>query len=75
MVKWGLRKYGLHKGHTQVWDLQLPRLAMGYKFNRQAFISSISPYFFLFGHEPKLLTSIQQDAMVVIKVDDPNVWI
>ncbi|CAK9225535.1 unnamed protein product [Sphagnum troendelagicum] len=29
----------------------------------------------LFGCEPKLLTSIQQDAMVVIKVDDPNVWI
>ncbi len=43
MVKKGLRKYGLHKGHTQDWDLQLPWLAMGYRFNRQAF-------FFFFGH-------------------------
>jgi hypothetical protein len=58
MVKWGLQKYGLHKGHTQVWDLQLPWLAMGYRFNQQASISSISPYFLLFGREPELLTSI-----------------
>ncbi len=30
MVKQGLRKYGIHKGHIQDWDLQLPWLTMGY---------------------------------------------
>ncbi len=32
-MKWGLWKYGLHKGHIRSWDLQLPWLAMGYRFN------------------------------------------
>jgi hypothetical protein len=50
--------YGLHKGHIQNWDLQLPWLPMGYRFNSQASFSSFSPYFLLFGHEPKLLASI-----------------
>jgi hypothetical protein len=53
MVKHGLQKYGFHKGHTQDWDLQLPWLAMGYRFNRQASLSSFSPYFLLFGREPQ----------------------
>jgi hypothetical protein len=48
---------------------------MGYRFNWQASLSSFSPYLLLFGCEPKLLTSIRQDMMVVINMDDPNVWI
>jgi hypothetical protein len=75
MVKWGLRKYGLHKGHTWDWDLQLPWLAMGYRFSWQASLSYFSPYFLLFGYEFELLALIQWDAMVVINMDDPNVWI
>jgi hypothetical protein len=48
---------------------------MGYKFNQQASLSSFSPYFLLFGYEPELLASIWQDAMAIINMDDPNVWI
>jgi hypothetical protein len=33
-------------------------------------LSSFSPYFLLFG-----CASIQWDAMAIIKMDDPNVWI
>jgi hypothetical protein len=75
MVKWGLWKYGFHKGYTRDWDLQLPWLTMGYRFNWQAFLSYFSPYFLLFGHEPKLPASIQWYAMVIVNMDDPNVWI
>jgi hypothetical protein len=57
-MKWGLQNDGLDKNHTQNWDLQLPWLAMGYRFSRQASFSSFSPYFLLFGHEPELLASI-----------------
>jgi hypothetical protein len=74
-VKWGLWKYGLHKGHTQNWDLWLPWLTMGYRFSQQASFSSFSPYFLLFGHEPKLPTSIRQDVIAIINFDDLNVWI
>jgi len=35
-MKRSLRKYGLHKGQIRNWDLQLPWLAMGYRFNCQA---------------------------------------
>ncbi|CAK9870986.1 unnamed protein product [Sphagnum jensenii] len=38
-------------------------------------LSSFSPNFLLFGYEPKLPTSIQQDVMAIINMDDPNVWI
>jgi hypothetical protein len=72
MVKWGLQKYGLHKGHTQDWDLHV---AMGNRFSRQTFLSYFSPYFLLFGNEFELLTSIWHDAMAVINMDDFNVWI
>jgi hypothetical protein len=48
---------------------------MGYKFSYQTSLSSFSPYFLLFSCEPKLLAPIQWDAMVVINMDDPNVWI
>jgi hypothetical protein len=33
IMKRGLQKYGLQKGHTWDWDLQLPWLTMGYKFS------------------------------------------
>jgi hypothetical protein len=48
---------------------------MGYRFSWQSSLSSFSPYLLLFSREPKLQASIQQDAMVVINMDDPNVWI
>jgi hypothetical protein len=42
-------------------------------------ITSFSFNFFtillIVGHEPKLPTSIRQDAMAVISMDDFNVWI
>ena len=57
-VKKGLRKYGLEKGHLGDWDLQLPWLAMGYRFSRQASLASFSPYFLLYGREPDLPSSI-----------------
>ncbi len=46
------------QGPYSRWDLQLPWLAMGYRFSQQASLSSFSPYLLLFDHEPKLLTSI-----------------
>jgi len=56
LVEWMVYKvkYGLHKGHIQDWDLQLPWLSMGRRFIWQASLSSFSPYL-LFGREPKLL--------------------
>ncbi len=71
-------------GFVKVWssqglysrlDLQLPWLVMGNRFNQQAFLSYFSPYFLLFGNELKLPTSIQRGVMVVINMDDLNVWI
>ncbi|CAK9198545.1 unnamed protein product [Sphagnum troendelagicum] len=45
-------------------------------FIDQACLSYFSPYFFIFlNREPKLPTLIQQNVMVVIKMDDVNVWI
>lgn len=35
-IKKGLRKYSLRKGHHGDWDLQLPWIAMGYRFSKQA---------------------------------------
>ncbi len=48
---------------------------MGYRLSQQASLSSFLPFFFLFGHELELLVSIWQDVMIVINIDDPNVWI
>ena len=58
-IKRALRKYGLQQGHTRDWDLQLPWLAMGYRFSKQASLASFSPYFLLYGTEPVLPTSIR----------------
>jgi hypothetical protein len=38
----------LNKGHHGDWDLQLPWIAMGYRFNKQASLASFSPYYLLF---------------------------
>ena len=59
IVKRALRKYGLQQGQTGDWDLQLPWLAMGYRFSKQASLASFSPYFLLYGREPVLLASIR----------------
>ena len=60
-VKRALRKHCLQRGHTRDWDLQLPWLAMGYRFSKQASLASFSPYFLLYGREPVLPTSIRRD--------------
>jgi transposase-like protein len=44
-VKRGLRKYSLKKGHHGDWDLQLPWIAMGYRFSKHASLASFSPYY------------------------------
>jgi hypothetical protein len=74
-MKWGLRNYGLQKGHIRFWDLQLPWLTMGYKFSWKSFHTFFSPYLLLFGCEPKLLASIQRDVITIINLDDPKLWL
>jgi hypothetical protein len=56
-------------------DLLSPWLAMGYRFNQQASLASFSLYFLLFGWDFKLPTSIWQDAMIVISLNDLVVWV
>jgi transposase-like protein len=53
-VKRGLRKYSLKKGHHGDWDLQLPWIAMGYRFSKHASLASFFPYYLLFGRHPVL---------------------
>jgi hypothetical protein len=74
-VKRGLRKYSLKKGHHGDWDLQLPWLAMGYRFSKQASLTSLSPYYLLFGRHPVLPKAIQMDADTVLaNMDNPDMW-
>jgi transposase InsO family protein len=40
-VKRGLWKYSLKTGHHGDWDLQLPWIAMGYLFSKQASLASL----------------------------------
>jgi hypothetical protein len=68
-----LQKYGLQKKHLGVWDLQSPWLAINYRFNEQMSLVSFSTYFFLFGWELDLPTSICREAMTILDLDDPNV--
>jgi hypothetical protein len=75
MVKRALRKYGLQRGHVSDWDLQLPWLAMGYRFSKQASLASFSPYLLLFGREPDLPTAIRRQVDGVVQMDNPDVWI
>jgi hypothetical protein len=75
VMKQGLQKYGFQKCHTEDWELQLPWLTMGYRLSWHVFFSYFSPYFVLFGLEVKLWALIQWDLMLVINLDDLNVWI
>ena len=74
-VKRALRKYGLQKGHLGDWDIQLPWLAMGYQFSRQASLASFSPYFLLYGRDPDLPSVIRRESSKVVNLDDPEVWV
>jgi hypothetical protein len=56
VIKQNFRRYGLQKGHAQNWNLQLPWLVIGYRFNQQASLTSFFPFILLLGHEPKLLS-------------------
>jgi hypothetical protein len=54
IVKRGLWKYSLKKGHHGDWNLQLPWIAMGYRFSKHASLASFFPYYLLFGRHPVL---------------------
>jgi hypothetical protein len=70
-VKRGLRKYSLKKRHHGDWDLQMPWIAMGYRFSTHASLASFSPYYLLFGRHP-----IQADVDTVLaNMDNPDTWV
>jgi hypothetical protein len=48
---------------------------MGYKSSQQTSLTFFKTYFLPFGHEPKLLALIQCNVMVIINLDDLNVWL
>jgi DNA-directed RNA polymerase beta' subunit len=48
---------------------------MGYWFNKQTSLASISLHFVFFKHEPQLLAYVCKDVANVINLDDPNVCI
>jgi hypothetical protein len=74
-VKRGLWKYNLKKGHYGDWDLQLPWIAMGYRFSKHASLASFSPYYLLFGRHPVLPHAIQANADTVLaNMDNPDTW-
>jgi hypothetical protein len=74
-VKKGLRKYNLKKGHHGDWNLQLPWIAMGYRFSKQASLASFSPYYLLFGRHMVLPKAIQTDVDTVLaNMDNPDTW-
>jgi hypothetical protein len=74
-VKKGLRKYSLKKGHHGDWDLQLPWIAMGYRFSKHSSLASFSPYYVLFGRHPILLQAIQANADTVLaNMDNRDTW-
>jgi hypothetical protein len=73
VTKRGFWRYGLQKGRVQNWNLVLPWLIVGYRFNHQASFTSFFPFILLFGHEPNLL-SIWQDVMAIINLDYSKLW-
>jgi hypothetical protein len=74
-VKRGLRKYSLKKGPHGDLDLQLPWIAMGYRFSKHASLASFSSYYLLFGRHPVLLQVIRADADTVLaNMDNPDTW-
>jgi hypothetical protein len=75
-VKRGLRKYSLKKGHHGDCDLQLPWIAMGYRFSKHASIASFSPYYLFFGRHPVLPQAIQANVDTVLaNMDNPDTWV
>ena len=72
-VKRGLRKYGLIHGNHRDWDLKLPWIAMGYRFSRQASLSSFSPYQLLYDRELVLPSAVRKKLYLVVDLDDPEV--
>ena len=74
IVKRGLRKYGLIYGNHQDWDLKLPWIAMGYRFSRQASLSSFNPYQLLYGREFVLPSVVRKKLHPVVDLDDLEVW-
>jgi len=54
MMKWGLWKYGLQKGHVRDWDLELLWLITGYKFDQQVSLAFFSSFLLFIGCEPKM---------------------
>lgn len=73
-VKRGQQKRDLEKGNHGEWDLQLPWLAMGYRFNKQASLATFSPYFLLYGREPTLPMPVRRESYAVVGLDNPNAW-
>lgn len=57
-VKRGLWKYSLNKENHGYWNLQLPWIAMGYRFSKQASLASFSPYYLFFGRHSILSKAI-----------------
>jgi hypothetical protein len=47
---------------------------MGYRFSRQASLTSYSPYQLLYGREPILPSPVREKLALVVNLDDPNVW-
>ena len=72
-VEW-LRKYGLLWGNHRDWDLMLPWIAMGNRFNKHASLAFYSPYQLLYGREPILPSYIQEKLTFVMDLNDPNIW-
>ena len=47
---------------------------MGYRFSRQASLSSFSPYQLLYGREPVLPSAVREKLHPMVDLDDPEVW-
>ena len=47
---------------------------MGYRFSRQASLSSFSSYQLLYGREPVLPGAVREKLHPVVYLDDPEVW-
>ena len=52
----------------------LPWIAMGYRFSRHAYLASYSPYQLLYGREPILPSSVRGKLVLMVNLDDPDVW-
>jgi hypothetical protein len=48
---------------------------MGYRFSRQASLTSFSPYFLLYGQNSDLPTTIRHESNEVVNLDDSKMWL